>query len=148
MEPQLEGLLYHSKMVNRIGSLHMCLLVDRARRANRAAGITGRLIYLDHAFVEYFEGPPAAVEALWRALQRDPRHYDVELIARYPLVRRRFAGSFLAFASNACFRHYQMTGFSAATAEDLDALVENCRRPPAEPEEENPPDPVAENPLT
>lgn len=127
----LEGLLYRSKSGCRIGPLHMFLLVDRARRANRAAGITGHLIYLDHAFVEYLEGPPAALASLWRALQRDPRHHDVELVAHYCIMQRRFAGSPLVFSSNACcfqyFQQYRMTEFSSATAEEMDALVESCQ---------------------
>ncbi len=122
----LEGLLYRSKIANRIGPLHMFLLVDRARRANRAADITGQLIYLDHTFMHYLEGPVPAVEALWRILQRDPRHYETELLARHPLRQRRFPGSPLVFSSNAYFQQYQMTGFAPAQADAMEKLLQNC----------------------
>jgi hypothetical protein len=122
----LEGLLYRSRIANRIGPLHMFLLVDRARRANRAADITGRLIYLDHSFMQYLEGPAPALEALWQLLQRDPRHYDVELLARYPLRQRRCPGSPMAFASNAYFRQYLIRDFSIAQAGDMEELLQAC----------------------
>ena len=95
----IEGLLYRSRIVNRIGPLHMFLLVERARLANQAEGITGQLIYLDHSFMEYLEGPAAALDALWRNLRQDPRHYDVELLARFPLAQRRCANWPLACAA-------------------------------------------------
>ena len=44
----LEALLYRSQIVNRIGPLHMVLLVERARLYNQIAGITGHLIYIDY----------------------------------------------------------------------------------------------------
>jgi hypothetical protein len=122
----IEGLLYRSRIVNRIGPLHMYLLVARARLANQAEGITGQLIYLDHSFMEYLEGPAAALDALWRNLRQDPRHYDVELLARFPLAQRRCANWPLMFSSNAYFQQYQMTGFFAVQPGDMDALLEDC----------------------
>ena len=126
LAPAIEGLLYRSRIVNRIGPLHMFLLVARARLANQAEGITGQLIYLDHSFMEYLEGPAAALDALWRNLRQDPRHYDVELLARFPLTQRRCASWPLMFSSNAYFQQYQMTGFSAVQPGDMDALLEDC----------------------
>lgn len=122
----IEGLLYRSRIVNRIGPLHMFLLVERARLANQAEGITGQLIYLDHSFMEYLEGPAAALDALWRNLRQDPRHYDVELLARFPLAQRRCGSWPLMFSSNAYFQQYQMTGFSTVQPGDMDALLEDC----------------------
>jgi hypothetical protein len=126
MTPALEALLYRSRIVNRIGPLHMLLLVERARQANRACGITGQLIYTDHSFVQYVEGPPAAIDALWRKFGRDPRHYDIELLARFALARRRHPDAPLAFSSNAYFRQYQMTDFTTATEGDVEALIQSC----------------------
>ena len=124
--PAIEGLLYRSRIVNRIGPLHMLLLVERARLANQAEGITGQLIYLDHSFMEYLEGPQAALDALWRNLRQDPRHYDVELLARFPLSQRRCPNSPLMFSSNAYFQQYQMTGFCAVQPGDMEALLADC----------------------
>ena len=100
----LQALLYRSRIVNRLGPLHMLLLVERARHANLAHGITGQLVYFDHCFMQYLEGPGPALDELWNHLQRDPRHYEVELLTRYPLTRRRLSGSPLMFLGKAYFR--------------------------------------------
>lgn len=126
MTPALEALLYRSRIVDRIGPLHMLLLVERARQANRACGITGQLIYTDHNFLQYVEGPPAAIDALWRKFEHDPRHYDIELIARFPLARRRYPDAPLAFSSNACFLKYRMTDFTTAADGEGEALIQSC----------------------
>jgi Sensors of blue-light using FAD len=124
--PVLEGLLYRSRIVNRIGPLHMLLLVERARRANLEHDITGQLLYFDHSFMQYLEGPAAEISALWRQLQQDPRHYDVELLARYPLAQRQYPGSPLLFSGHACFGGYQLSGFSPVQPEDMDLLYRHC----------------------
>lgn len=127
MASELEALLYRSRIVNRIGPLHMLLLVERARRANLAQRVTGRLIYFDHSFMQYLEGPRTAIAALWFQLQRDPRHYDVELLARYPLSERRYPGAPLLFSGSAYFRDYQLTGFSPVGPGDMEALHRHCQ---------------------
>lgn len=122
----LEGLLYRSRLVSRIGPLHMCLLVERARQANRAAGITGRLIYLDQQVLQYLEGPTAALNALFSKLQRDPRHTDIEVLARFPLAQRRCLDAPMAFLGNAYFQQYQLRGFSTIQPGDIEALLQSC----------------------
>lgn len=129
MKPALECLLYRSKMANRIGPLHMQLLVNRARQTNLEHGITARLIYLDHTFLQYIEGPSTSVNGLWVALQKDPRHQDVELMHQETIARRRFPGCPLAFASNSYFGAYQMEGFTIASPKDMVRLKQMCTTP-------------------
>ncbi len=126
MAQALEALLYRSQIVNRIGPLHMVLLVERARLYNQIAGITGHLIYFDHSFMQYAEGPPAALDILWCKLQRDPRHFDVELLARFPLQQRRYCGSPLRFSGKPYYQQYQLTGFSPVQPGDMDAMLASC----------------------
>ncbi len=128
MASELEALLYRSRIVNRIGPLHMLLLVERARQANQAHGITGQLIYFDHSFMQYLEGPADALDALWRQLQLDPRHYAVEALARYPLLQRRHPGTPLLFSGNAYFRDYQLENFSPVLPGDMEDLHRHCLR--------------------
>ena len=104
----------------------MLLLVERARQANQAHGISGRLIYFDHSFMQYLEGPGTALDALWRQLQRDPRHYEVELLARYPLSQRRCPDSPLLFSGNAYLRDYQLSDFSPVRPDDMEVLHQRC----------------------
>lgn len=126
MAPALEALLYRSQIVNRIGPLHMVLLVERARLYNQIAGITGHLIYVDYSFMQYAEGPPAALDVLWRKLQCDPRHFAVELLARFPLTQRRYRGSSLKFSGQPYYRQYQMTGFAPVQPDDMATLLASC----------------------
>jgi hypothetical protein len=104
----------------------MMLLVERARHANHAHGITGQLIYFDHCFMQYLEGPGPALDELWRQLQSDPRHYEVELLARYPTTRRRFPQSPLLFLGKAYFQDYQLSDFWPVQATDMDELQRRC----------------------
>ncbi len=124
--PALESLLYRSEITHRIGPLHMCLLVTLARKCNALHEITGKLIYLDHSFVQYFEGPPAAVSALWQSLQKDPRHHHVELLARYPIQRRRFHDSPLQFSGSTYYSGYQLGDFEIATPQVMQSLIDSC----------------------
>ncbi len=105
----------------------MLLLVERARHANLAHGITGQLVYFDHCFMQYLEGPGPALDELWNHLQRDPRHYEVELLTRYPLTRRRLSGSPLMFLGKAYFRDYQLSDFWPVQAMDMDELQQRCQ---------------------
>ena len=105
----------------------MMLLVERARKANQAHGITGQLVYFDHGFMQYLEGPGLALDDLWRQLQKDPRHYEVELLARYPVTRRRFPGSPLMFLGKAYYRDYQLSDFWPVQDDDMDGLQQRCQ---------------------
>ena len=124
--PAIETLLYRSEITNRIGPLHMCLLVTLARKANIEHNITGKLIYLDHSFVQCVEGPADQVASLWAILQKDPRHHNVELLARYPAERRRYFDTPMQFAGSAYYSGYQLTDFEIATPERMQSLIDTC----------------------
>ena len=49
-------------------------LLDVSRRNNRAADITGLMIYHDGSFFQVLEGPEAPVKALYDRICRDSRH--------------------------------------------------------------------------
>lgn len=52
-------------------------LVGKAAAFNKAHGITGLLAVEDRRVCQVLEGPGADVEALFRSIQRDPRHFGV-----------------------------------------------------------------------
>lgn len=124
--PALESLLYRSEITHRIGPLHMCLLVTLARKANVLHGITGKLMYMDHSFVQCIEGPPSAVAMLWQTLQKDPRHHHAGVLARYPISRRRFHDSPLQFSGSPYYSGYQLGDFEIATPQLMQSLIESC----------------------
>jgi hypothetical protein len=52
-------------------------VLDIARvceRDNPAAGITGALLFSNELYLQYLEGPGAALESLWSRLAADSRH--------------------------------------------------------------------------
>jgi hypothetical protein len=122
----LERLLYRSKATNTLVSLHLFNMLSEARAKNATLGITGHLLYTEEVFVQCIEGTPDAVESLWRSLQRDARHHDIELLARGPLELRRFSDWSMAFSSYPSLNRFNMPGFFAVDKEGMSAEAERC----------------------
>jgi len=122
----LERLLYRSKATNTLGSLHLFNMLSEARAKNALLGITGHLLYTEEMFVQCIEGTPKAIASLWESLQRDPRHYDLELLARGPLETRRFNDWSMAFSSYPSLNRFNMPGFFAVDREGMSQEAERC----------------------
>ena len=122
----LERLLYRSKATNTLGSLHLFNMLSEARAKNARMGITGHLLYTEEVFVQCIEGTPEAVESLWKSLQRDHRHYDLELLARGPQEARRFGDWTMAFSSYPSLNRFNMPGFFSVEKEGMSAEAERC----------------------
>ena len=52
-------------------------ILERARRKNAAANISGVLLFADNDFIQVLEGPKEAVQNVFTAIRRDPRHAAV-----------------------------------------------------------------------
>lgn len=70
-------------------------LLFSARRANAALEITGKLVVLEDEgavvrFLQWIEGPPQAVAVCFERIEGDPRHRDIDVRFRGPIVARRF----------------------------------------------------------
>ena len=122
----LERLLYRSKATSTLGSLHLFNLLNEARAKNAELNITGHLLYSREVFVQCIEGPSHSIEVLWQSLQRDPRHYDIELLARGPLEERRFAEWSMAFSTYPSLNRFSMPGFFPIDHDGMNEAVERC----------------------
>ena len=71
-------------------------------------------------------GSPEAIESLWKSLQRDNRHHDLELLARGPLETRRFSDWTMAFSSYPSLNRFNMPGFFGVDKEGMSAEAERC----------------------
>ncbi len=60
------------------------------RARNLALGITGCIAFEGERIMQVIEGPREAVETLFEAIARDPRHTDVIQIERKPIGRVSF----------------------------------------------------------
>ena len=107
----LERLVYRSQATHKLGSLHLFNLLVQCRKRNLSLGITGHLLYTEEIFVQCIEGPSGSIDTLWRSLQRDERHHNVELLARGPITDRQFSDWAMAFSSYAHFDKYDIPGF-------------------------------------
>ena len=122
----LERLLYRSKATNTLGSLHLFNMLTQARTRNAQLDITGHLLYTEEVFVQCIEGPSASISSLWESLQRDERHYDIELLARSQVNERRFKEWSMAFSSYPSLNRFNMEGFFPVKRDGMNEAVERC----------------------
>jgi hypothetical protein len=101
-------------------------MLNEARLKNARLGITGHLLYTEEVFVQCIEGPPESIASLWESLQRDTRHYDIELLARGPLESRRFSDWSMAFSSYPSLNRFNMPGFFPVDKHGMSEEAERC----------------------
>jgi hypothetical protein len=87
---QLVQLIYASQMTAPLSLEHVVAILDVARASNPRRGITGVMTFSQNWFLQALEGPPGEVNALYSALMRDPRHYDLTLIDYREVAQRQF----------------------------------------------------------
>lgn len=67
-------------------------LLQASRSRNRAAGVTGVLVYERGAYFQWLEGPAEALQRLWSSISRDPRHHQITVLREEPITERVFRG--------------------------------------------------------
>lgn len=110
----LTCLLYLSTSCGPLPAAEVEALLHSARRNNDEAGVTGALLHYDDRFLQVLEGEPAAVEACFSRICRDPRHHDVRPLFSAAQPQRRFAGWSMRYLTPA--------GADRAVADFLDRL--------------------------
>lgn len=80
MTPELRSLVYVSAAVEPFDDAALRELLERSRAANARDDITGMLLYRAGRFIQFLEGPPAAIGALVEKIAADPRHTDVTIL--------------------------------------------------------------------
>ncbi len=84
-------IMYTSVMPHDVGEPELNNLLARSVANNERDGITGVLMVDRTLYIQYFEGPEAAVRALWRRIGDDPRHHlVVQLYEESGLLPRLF----------------------------------------------------------
>lgn len=72
-------------------------------RRNAELEVTGALIFAVQHFAQYIEGPPAAVESLRTAIERDSRHRSLHTVLDDRPECRRFGGWRIAYRGLATY---------------------------------------------
>jgi hypothetical protein len=94
---QLIELSYVSQAVNDMGILGLMNLLEDAVHKNKRNGITGVLFYDNRIFGQIIEGYPQHVELIWKAINADPRHSEVQILDINTLQKRRFSNWSMKF---------------------------------------------------
>lgn len=59
------------------GAAELSAILENSRRNNAALGVTGLLCHHDGSFLQFLEGAPEVLEALYGRISRDRRHKDL-----------------------------------------------------------------------
>ncbi len=102
-------IVYVSRLADPEGPGAVANIIRKARANNTARGITGALIYDGERFCQYLEGEPDAIERTFAAIERDPRHDGICVLASGEAVASRYGKWSMAYAY-------------AATAELIDSI--------------------------
>ena len=100
MESPLFRVVYVSRNLLPEGAAEAELerILAAARPGNAALGVTGALLFSEDCFAQALEGPPDAVEAVFEAIQCDPRHTAVVVLEAAPVPSREFGAWSMAYA--------------------------------------------------
>ena len=96
-------LIYHSTASRGfdINSLRDILIT--ARIFNSENQITGCLVYHQTEFMQILEGQEEVVKDLYKKLQTDPRHYNLNILSQGPIEERAFADWTMAYYDLSAF---------------------------------------------
>ncbi|WP_348944342.1 BLUF domain-containing protein [Chitinibacter sp. FCG-7] len=84
------GLTYISHSKKHLTEDMRMQLMRECQVRNAHNNITGLLLYQQGFFLQYIEGEPEMVRAVFGRIERDQRHENVELISEDVLMARRF----------------------------------------------------------
>lgn len=86
----IASLLYTSVAAKGLDSADVFKIVEDSSRRNPARDITGFLIFDRTGFLQYVEGPQAALDELLETLGKDRRHHSVRVLHRSQSGHRLF----------------------------------------------------------
>jgi len=113
----MQRIVYISTTRNILTSTELDEILVKSRRNNRAVGVTGLLISGGRRFLQTLEGPDHAVEAVFRRIEQDPRHFAVVMLSRAPIAERSFGDWAMGHCGGG------NTGSSAELADTLAQLL-------------------------
>jgi len=91
--------IYASRATARFDEAHLPELLDAARAANAARGVSGILLYVERNFFQVLEGEADVVDGVFERICRDERHTRVTRIIHEPIADRDFGDWTMGYAS-------------------------------------------------
>lgn len=83
-------LIYTSTVAPQIESGEIFRIVNKSAANNGRDGLSGFLLLSKDRFFQVVEGPEAAIDALMRKLEADPRHHSITIVERKTIERPSF----------------------------------------------------------
>ena len=83
--------IYVSTATEKLFDWELRRILESAVRHNGDDEITGMLLYSQGSFMQVLEGEKAAVDAALARIVADPRHKNVQVIARAEIANRSFS---------------------------------------------------------
>ena len=102
-------LIYCSAATHPLQDEDLLQLLEKSRAKNAQNDITGMLLYENGSFFQVLEGPPEAIDELYKKITQDKRHTKAVVIIREPIARRAFG-------------EWTM-GFSKLDSQELDEII-------------------------
>lgn len=102
-----------------VANLTVKQIVATSRARNPCLGLTGALLFTGEHFAQVLEGPAASIDHLMASVADDPRHDRLIVVAREPIVTRRFGNWSMAYSGPSQFvsRHVTRLLSNPAPAE-------------------------------
>lgn len=109
----LNQLVYISQSTKKMSSEGLNEIHKTAKDNNQSIDVTGSLFYNGGWFLQVLEGPPATLSALYKKIEKDPRHKNSRILYNEPATFRTFT----RWSMN-------MTNLDDRQADKYDQLVE------------------------
>jgi predicted sulfurtransferase len=116
-------MMYASRATENFDSIQIGTIVTTAQKNNPSLGLTGALFMSDSCFFQCLEGSRESVNTLLRALYKDNRHKDLEILELKEVEQRLFQGwnMKLVTSSNVKKEIYKQTGSQKFNPYKLDS---------------------------
>ena len=84
------NLVYWSNAARSFTDDELFEMLSEWREKNGRLGITGLLLYREGAFIQSLEGEETAIRALYAAIRKDERHFQVVTLQAASIPKRQF----------------------------------------------------------
>lgn len=116
-------MLYVSSATFTMNGVQLHELRQESHRNNAEHGVTGILFYIDRVFLQFIEGPNAAIDQLYSNVSRDDRNSAIVITLDRTVSQRAFPSWSMGFRSTASDGQVWAPGFhNMRDRRDLDAV--------------------------
>lgn len=83
-------IVYFSRAVEPFDEAAIEAILQESYQNNTRLGITGVLLYVRGSVIQVLEGQQTTIEALYRRIEQDRRHTEVDQVLSRPIMHRLF----------------------------------------------------------